>query len=94
MWLRSMTSNHPYPFPLENKKKKGKERKGKGVIGIFFFFRMEGALNCKKEPKKGLGNAERNRVASHGMDPRGQIVHLTSSESLTSYKIPQTENTF
>jgi hypothetical protein len=54
---------------------------------------MEGAISCKKEPKKGLGNAERNRVASHGMDPRGQIVHLTSSESLTSYKMPQTENT-
>jgi len=33
MWLRSMTSNHPYPFPHEsgfdNKKKKGKRKKGK-----------------------------------------------------------------
>jgi len=31
MWLRSMTSNHPYPFPHEsgfdNKKKKGKKEK-------------------------------------------------------------------
>jgi len=39
----------------------------------FLFFRMEGALNCKKEPKKGLGNAERNRVPSHGMDPRVKL---------------------
>ena len=66
------------------KKKEGKERKGKRVMWLasrlaFSFFGMEGALSSKKEPKKGSGNAERNRVTSHGMDPRGQIVHLTSS---------------
>ena len=87
-----MASNHPYPFPHESgfefiffkKKKEGKERKGKRVMWLasrlaFSFFGMEGALSSKKEPKKGSGNAERNRVTSHGMDPRGQIVHLTSS---------------
>jgi hypothetical protein len=62
----------------------------------FSFFPHGGSIKLQKGTKKRSGQRRKKsgHIASHRMDPRGQIVHLTSSESLTSYKMPQTENTF